>query len=74
MVLCVFFSWPSFKFGLFLCGLALENKELTEKAHKTFAHKMQSSFLLSSLINTLFLQIGVSMSSLFSGTDRISLR
>ena len=27
-----------------------------------------------SLINTLFLQIGVSMSSLFSGTDRISLR
>ena len=25
-------------------------------------------------INTLFLQIGVSMSSLFSGTDRISLR
>ena len=26
------------------------------------------------IINTLFLQIGVSMSSLFSGTDRISLR
>ena len=26
------------------------------------------------VVNTLFLQIGVSMSSLFSGTDRISLR
>ena len=26
------------------------------------------------IINTLFLQIGSSMSSLFSGTDRISLR
>ena len=29
---------------------------------------------LTCFINTLFLQIGVSMSSLFSGTDRISLR
>ena len=31
-------------------------------------------FLSQYVINTLFLQIGVSMSSLFSGTDRISLR
>ena len=54
---------PFSKVSSFLSGLVTNNQPLARSCLKP-----------SSVINTLFLQIGVSMSSLFSGTDRISLR
>ena len=55
-------------------GCLYEQVESNEQRGNNSAILSRAFPRLPEVLNTLFLQIGVSMSSLFSGTDRISLR